>query len=68
MQKLKVKDYLRTPMKLYDIEVLEGDMVYCGTEIKAKDRDQAIQLLILMSGGQINEDSQILSFEEKTIH
>jgi hypothetical protein len=55
-------------MKLYDIEVLEGDMVYCGTEIKAKDRDQAIQLLILMSGGQINEDSQILSFEEKTIH
>ena len=69
MQKLKLRDYLQTMShKLYDIEILEGDMVYVGTDIKAKDKQQAIKLMEIMSGGLISEDSEVLSCEAKSVH
>jgi|TARA_Y100000592_G_scaffold21616_1_gene33352 hypothetical protein len=54
--------------KIFDIEVIEGDMVYKGSEIKARNKDHALQIMILMSGGQVTEHSEIISFEEKTLH
>lgn len=39
MQKIKLKDYLQAMYhqhKIFNLEVLEGDMVYVGKEIKAK--------------------------------
>jgi hypothetical protein len=57
-----------SPHKIYDIEVLEGDMVYVGKEVFAKDENQAFELMILMFGGEINEDSEVILCEEKTIH
>ena len=69
VQKTKLKDYLQEMSnKIFDIEVIEGDMVYKGTEIKARNKDHALQIMILMSGGQVTEHSDIISFEEKTIH
>ena len=69
MQKTKLKDYLQEMSnKIFDIEVIEGDMVYKGTEIKARNKDHALQIMILMSGGQVTEHSEIISFEEKTLH
>ena len=70
MQNNKLKDSLTTmsPHKIYDIEVLEGDMVYVGKEVFAKDENQAFELMILMFGGEINEDSEIILCEEKTVH
>lgn len=55
-------------VKIFDIEVLEDDMVYVGNDIRAKDKETALKILTLMSGGIINEDSEILSCEEKTVH
>ena len=55
-------------LKIFDIEVLEDDMVYVGSDIRAKDKKAAIQILNLMSGGIITEDSEILKCEEKTLH
>jgi len=55
-------------VKIFDIEVLEDDMVYVGNDIRAKDKETAMKILTLMSGGIINEDSEIISCEEKTIH
>ena len=55
-------------VKIFDIEVLEDDMVYVGNDIRAKDKEAALKILTLMSGGIINEDSEILSCEEKTVH
>tara|TARA_R100000458_G_scaffold24137_1_gene21709 strand:- start:253 stop:429 length:177 start_codon:yes stop_codon:yes gene_type:complete len=55
-------------LKIFDIEVLEDEMVYVGNDIRAKDKEHALKILTLMSGGIINEDSEILSFKEKTIH
>ena len=55
-------------VKIFDIEVLEDDMVYVGNDIRAKDKETAMKILTLMSGGIINEDSEILSCEEKTVH
>jgi hypothetical protein len=57
-----------SPHKIYDIEVLEGDMVYVGKEVFAKDENQAFELMILMFGGEINEDSEVILCEERTIH
>ena len=69
VQKTKLKDYLQEMSnKIFDIEVIEGDMVYKGTEIKARNKDHALQIMILMSGGQVTEHSEIISFEEKTLH
>ena len=40
MQKLKLKDYLQMHLnKIFDLEVLEGDLVYFGKEIKAKNKE-----------------------------
>ena len=70
MQNNKLKDYLlpMRPNKIYDIEVLEGDMVYIGNEVFAKSKQQAFEMMILMFGGEINEDSEIILCEEKTMH
>jgi len=59
---------LTMAVKIFDIEVLEDDMVYVGNDIRAKDKETALKILTLMSGGIINEDSEILSCEEKTVH
>lgn len=69
MQKLKLKDYLQMHLnKIFDLEVLEGDLVYFGKEIKAKNKDHALQIMMLMSGGEITENSEIIFCEEKVVH
>tara|TARA_R110001599_G_scaffold294008_2_gene497868 strand:- start:152 stop:325 length:174 start_codon:yes stop_codon:yes gene_type:complete len=55
-------------VKIFDIEILEDDMVYVGSDIRARNKKAAIEILSLMSGGIITEDSEILKCEEKTIH
>lgn len=54
--------------KIYDIEILEDDMVYIGSGIRAKDESHAIAIMITISGGILSEDSEIIKFEEVTIH
>jgi len=70
MQKLKLKDYLQTMdhSKIFDIEVMVDDMVYVGKEIRAKNKKHALQIMSLMSGGEVSKDSEILYYEERTIH
>jgi hypothetical protein len=70
MQKLKLKDYLQTMShhKIFDIEVIVDDMVYVGKEIRAKDRNHAMQIMSLMSGGEVTEDSEIIYYEERMVH
>jgi hypothetical protein len=70
MQKLKLKDYLQAMShhKIFDIEVIVDDMVYVGKEIKARNRNHAMQIMSLMSGGEVTEDSEIIYYEERTIH
>lgn len=69
MPRHKHKDCLQAmALKIFDIEVLEDDLVYVGSDIRAKDKKAAIQILNLMSGGIITEDSEILKCEEKTLH
>ena len=71
MQKTKHKDCLPTktsPTKIFDLEILQGDLIYVGNEIIAKSKEHALQIMILMSGGEITEDSEIISFEERTFH
>ena len=70
MQKLKLKDYLQTMShhKIFDIEVIVDDMVYVGKEIKAKNKNHAMQIMSVMSGGEVTQDSEIIYYEERTIH
>lgn len=70
MQKIKLKDYLQAMphSKIFDIEVIVDDMVYVGKEIKAKDRNHAMQIMSVMSGGEVTQDSEIIYYEERTIH
>ncbi len=69
MQKIKLKDYLLTMShKIYNLEVLVGDMVYEGKDIRAKDQNHALQILGAISGGEVTEDSEVLFIEENIIH
>ena len=70
MQKLKLKDYLQAMShhKIFDIEVIVDDMVYVGKEIKAKNRNHAMQIMSVMSGGQVTQDSEIIYYEERMVH
>ncbi len=54
--------------KIFDIEILEDDMVYVGSGIQAKDENHALAIMIIISNGMVNEDSEIIKFEEKTLH
>jgi len=54
--------------KIYNIEVLVGDLVYEGKDIRAKDQNHALQILGLISGGEVTEHSEVLFIEENIIH
>lgn len=55
-------------IKLYNLEVLVDDLVYVGSDIRAKNQEEAIKILGIISGGEVTEDSEILSCEEKVLH
>jgi hypothetical protein len=44
------------------------DMVYVGKEIRAKNKNHALQIMSVMSGGEVSKDSEIIYYEERTIH
>jgi hypothetical protein len=54
--------------KIFDIEVIVDDLVYVGKEIRAKDRNHAMQIMSVMSGGEVTEDSEIIYYEERMVH
>jgi hypothetical protein len=54
--------------KIFDIEVIVDDIVYVGKEIRAKDRNHAMQIMSVMSGGQVTQDSEIIYYEERMVH
>ena len=51
-----------------EVFLVKGDMVYVGKEIKAKTKDDALRIMSLMSGGEVNSDSEIIFIEEKELH
>jgi hypothetical protein len=69
LQKIKLKDYLLAmAIKLYNLEVLVDDLVYVGSDIRAKSQEDAVRILGIISGGEVTEDAEVLSCEEKTLH
>lgn len=52
----------------FDLEFLEDDMVYTAQGIKARDLEHAKELVLCFLADVINEDSELLSHEETTIH
>ena len=53
--------------KLYDLEILKGDYIYIGSDIKAKSIEEAIAIMKIVYDSDIDEESEIIHFEEKTI-
>ena len=53
--------------KIYNIEVLEGDMIFEGTDITAESEEQALRILEIMTGGQITQFSETIKLEVNTI-
>ena len=54
--------------KFFDLEFLEGDMVYTAQGIKARDLEHAKELVLLFLSDVIDENSQLIHHEEITIH
>jgi len=55
-------------IKLYNLEVLVDDLVYVGSDIRAKSQEDAVRILGIIAAGEVTEDSEVLSCEEKTLH
>ena len=71
MQKIKLKDYLQAMYhqhKIFNLEVLEGDMVYVGKERQAQPPDAAFRIMSLMPHGEDKANSEIIFIEEKELH
>ena len=54
--------------KYFDLEFLEGDMIYTAQGIKAKNIKHARDIVLWFLSEFITEDSELLSHEEITIH
>ncbi len=52
--------------KLYDLEFLDGDYVYVGSDIKAKNLEEAKRVALVFLN--IPEDSELISSRETWIH
>ena len=58
---LKMSELLN---KLYDLEILKGDYVYIGSDIKAKSIEEAIAIMKIVYDSDIDEESEIIHFED----
>jgi len=56
------------PTKLYHLEFLEGDEIYVGSEIPAKNEEEAIQIARFMFGTKLSKDSELILIEQATVH
>ncbi|MDA7517457.1 hypothetical protein N9121_02360 [Pseudomonadales bacterium] len=56
------------PSKIFDIEVIIDDMVYVGKEIRAKDKEAALKIMSIMSGGEVTTQSEIIHLQERMVH
>jgi len=54
--------------KFFDLEFLEGDMVFTAQGIKARDLEHAKELVLLFLSDVINKNSELIRHEETTIH
>tara|TARA_R100000482_G_C5079609_1_gene125379 strand:- start:262 stop:444 length:183 start_codon:yes stop_codon:yes gene_type:complete len=52
--------------KLYDLEFLDGDYIYVGSDIKAKNLEEAKRVALVFLN--IPEDSELISSRETWIH
>ena len=52
--------------KIYDLEFLDGDFIYCGNDIKAKNLEEAKRVARIFL--QIPPDSELISSKVTLIH
>ena len=52
----------------FDLEFLEGDMIYTAQGVKARDLEHAKELVLCFLADVISEDSELISHEKTTIH
>jgi hypothetical protein len=52
--------------KIYELEFLKEDLIYIGTEIKAKNLEEARQVALIFL--HIPEDSELISSKVTYIH
>jgi hypothetical protein len=54
--------------KIYRVEIAEGDQLYVADDVQATSQEQAIKFSIILFGGLVDEFSEIVKLEERTIH
>jgi|TARA_R110002012_G_scaffold257611_1_gene437870 hypothetical protein len=54
--------------KSYFIEIQDGDEVYTGENITAKNREEAELKAMILFGFLLSDDAEIITFEETKIH
>ena len=55
-------------LKIFDVQIAEGDEVYIANDVRALNKEQAVDFVIVMFGGLIDANSEIINVEEKLIH
>jgi hypothetical protein len=55
-------------LKIFDVQIAEGDEVYIANDVRALNKEQAVDFVIVMFGGLIDASSEIINVEEKLIH
>tara|TARA_Y100001938_G_C8091072_1_gene435094 strand:+ start:2188 stop:2355 length:168 start_codon:yes stop_codon:yes gene_type:complete len=55
-------------MRIFDVDVSEGDQIFSAKDLQADNEEQAIAFVRILFAGQIDENSEIVRIEEKLIH
>lgn len=54
--------------KSYFIEIQDGDEIYTGENITAKNKEEAELKAMILFGFLLSDDAEIITFEETKIH
>ncbi len=54
--------------KSYFIEIQDGDDIYTGENITAKNKEEAELKAMILFGFLLSDDAEIITFEETKIH
>ena len=54
--------------KVFNVEILQGDMVYVANDVLAKDVEEVKGLMSIFFDLDLDDDSEVILLEENLVH
>jgi hypothetical protein len=54
--------------KVFNVEILQGDMIYVANDVLAKDVEEVKGLMSIFFDLDLDDDSEVILLEENLVH